>query len=216
MPVRMRLQSKLKWVLAVGVVAALISPAAAQQGGSATGGAGTPPPATVPFTNKPALTPPEQLAAAQQMVSQIESSSASVRKQLQAARERRDVVATLCQNDKLNQMDTAAKVAKERAANLKLAVEQYNKAVAEFNAALKAQNQESATHEFTILKTLLDRVQQLNAESNQCIGEEAAFVGQTAVTTQIDPNLPPSDDTQFPTPTNPTLVEPPQCTSCTL
>ena len=48
----------------------------------------------------------------------------------------------------------------------------------------------SASHEYTILTVLRQRVEQLGAEANQCIGEESAILGETEVTTTIDPNLP--------------------------
>jgi hypothetical protein len=65
------------------------------------------------------------------------------------------------------------------------------------------------------MTVLRQRAEQLTAEANQCIGEEVAFVGQTQVTTQIDPNLPGQENTAFP-PTEPPIVSgPPHCTSCT-
>ena len=41
---------------------------------------------------------------------------------------------------------------------------------------------------------LRQRGEQLTAEANQCIGEEAAFIGATNVSTTIDNTLPPPDD----------------------
>ena len=53
------------------------------------------------------------------------------------------------------------------------------------------------------------RVEQLTAEANQCIGEEMAFIGQTQVTTTVDPNLGGGEDnTTFP-PETPIVYEPP-------
>jgi hypothetical protein len=76
-------------------------------------------------------------------------------------------------------------------------------------------DRELADHEFTILTVLRQRAEQLNAEANQCIGEEVAFVGATEVTTSVDPNLPGGDNTYYPA-TDPTLISaPPQCVSCT-
>ena len=53
------------------------------------------------------------------------------------------------------------------------------------------------------------RAEQLSAEANQCIGEEVAFVGQTEVTTQINPNLPNEDTASFPPEFPPPAVLPP-------
>jgi hypothetical protein len=81
-------------------------------------------------------------------------------------------------------------------------------------AAVQRGDVELANHEFTVLTVLRQRAEQLNAEANQCIGEEVAFVGQTQVTTTVDPNLPAVDNTAYP-PTDQTLVSaPPSCASC--
>ena len=131
----------------------------------------------------------------------MESSSAAVRKQLGSAREQRDVVKVQCLNDKLSQIDVAIRSARDRRQSLQ--------------AAVNRNDVELSNHEFTILTVLRQRVEQLVAEANQCIGEEAAFVGDTRVTTTIDPSIPP-DETPYP-PTDPSLVVgPPQCTSCSL
>jgi hypothetical protein len=74
-------------------------------------------------------------------------------------------------------------------------------------AAVQRGDAELANHEFTILTVLRQRAEQLTAEANQCLGEELAFVGQTEVTTDINPNLPIEDTTQYP-PTDPVLVGP--------
>jgi hypothetical protein len=127
----------------------------------------------------------------------MEQAAGAVRKQLQQAREARDVVKTLCLNDKLSQIDVALRSARDRKSSLQ--------------AAATRNDQELSNHEFTILTVLRQRAEQLTAEANQCIGEEAAFIGDTKVSTQIDPTLPPSDDTQFP-PTDWTLISAPPVT----
>ena len=43
---------------------------------------------------------------------------------------------------------------------------------------------------FMILLVLRDRVEQLVKEANQCIGEEAGFIGESRVTLEVDPNIP--------------------------
>jgi hypothetical protein len=59
-------------------------------------------------------------------------------------------------------------------------------------------DRELATHEFTILTVLKKRADQLSAEANQCIGEEAAFIGATNVVTTIDTAMPNGDVTDMP------------------
>jgi hypothetical protein len=131
----------------------------------------------------------------------MEGAASSVRKMLSEARQQRDVVKTLCLNDKLSQIDVAVRSARDRRTQLQEAV---NRSDAELS-----------NHEFTIMTVLRQRTEQLVAEANQCIGEESAFVGDTKTSVEIDPRIPP-DETPYPPPTNPVeVIGPPQCTSCT-
>jgi Domain of unknown function (DUF4349) len=84
------------------------------------------------------------------------------------ARASRDVVRTLCLTDKLTQVDTALQSLRER------------------------ENQSS--HGKSIERVLRQRIVQLGAEGNQCVGEEGAFIGDSKVTTAIEPNLPSDED----------------------
>lgn len=206
----MRVRSLVKWVFAFGVIAVAASagaqqptpagtPATAPPAGGAGGAAGGQ--AQVGFQRKTQLTPQEQVAESAKHVGRMEQAAVGVRHMLEEARKQRDVVKTLCLNDKLSQIDVAIRSARDRRQQLQ--------------AAVNRNDVELANHEFTILTVLRQRVEQLVAEANQCIGEEAAFVGATRVSTTIDPTIPP-DETPYP-PTDPTLVVgPPQCTSCTL
>ena len=130
----------------------------------------------------------------------MEGAAMGIRKQLEQARQQRDVVKTLCLNDKLSQTDVAIRSARDRSTALK--------------SAAQRNDVELANHEFTILTVLRQRTEQLTAEANQCIGEESAFIGDTQTTMLVDPNLPVEDVTAFP-PLDPIAVsEPPKCTSC--
>jgi hypothetical protein len=196
-----RVRSSLKWVLAFGVLGYVASAGAQTPPPAANAPAGGQADAQVGFQRKTQLTPQEQLAEANKHVSRMEQASAAVRKMLEEARRQRDVVKTLCLNDKLSQIDVAVRSARDRRQQLQ--------------AAVNRNDVELSNHEFTIMTVLRQRSEQLVAEANQCIGEESAFVGDTRTTVQIDPRIPP-DETPYP-PTDPTLViGPPQCTSCTL
>ncbi len=200
----MRFRHNLKWIIAAALLAYAASPAGAQQGPAGAGGAAAPgaADAQVGFQRKAQLSPQEQVLEGDRSIGRMDQAAGAVRKQLQAAREARDVVKTLCLNDKLSQIDVAIRSARDRKTSLQ--------------AAAARNDQELSNHEFTILTVLRQRAEQLTAEANQCIGEEAAFIGDTRVSTTVDPGLPPSDDTQFPA-TDPTLISgPPQCTSCAL
>lgn len=146
------------------------------------------------------LSPAEQLQQSEGFLARMEGSRATVRRQLEQARAARDVVKTLCLNDKLNQIDVAIRSARERRQALELAANR--------------KDADLANHEFTILTVLRQRVDQLTAEANQCIGQEAGFVGESAVTTTIDPNLPQEDPSEYPD--SDVIVEPPACSSCFL
>jgi Spy/CpxP family protein refolding chaperone len=196
----MGVRGSLKWLLAVGMLAYVASPAGAQP---VEGAAAPPPPAEgeVGFQRKTQLTPQEQLGEAERHITRMEQAAKGIRKMLEEARRRRDVVKTLCLNDKLSQADVAVRSARDRRQQLQ--------------SAVNRNDAELASHEFTILTVLRQRSEQIVAEANQCIGEEAAFIGDTRVHTTVDPEIPP-DDTPYPE-TDPTLVVgPPQCTSCTL
>jgi hypothetical protein len=140
----------------------------------------------------------EQLDQAQTYLREMEQIRGRVQGQLDIARQQRDVVKTLCLDDKLNQLDVALRSAEDRSKALELAV---NRGESEL-----------ANHEFTILSVLFQRAMQLDAEANQCIGKEVAFVGESSVTMDVDPDLPEEDPTAYPL--APILVSPPDCASC--
>jgi hypothetical protein len=143
------------------------------------------------------LSPQEQLAQADAFVARMGVTGASVRRMLEQARSQRDVVKTLCLNDKLNQIDVAIRSAQDRRGALE-------------QASLR-KDSDLANHEFTILTVLRQRVEQLHAEANQCIGEEAVLFGETKITTQVDPNLPHEDPSSYPD--NPIISVPPVISS---
>jgi hypothetical protein len=183
--------------LAVTALALVVGQGVAVAQGQATETAPAPS-AQVGLSRQVNLTPAEQLSRADSNLTQMESSRMNVRRQLEAARAQRDVVKTLCLNDKLNQIDVALRSAKERRSALDLAVGR--------------KDVDLANHEFTILGVLSDRGKQLGQEAAQCIGQEAGFIGESAVTSTIDPTLPEDDVSQYPF--VPILVQTPLCASC--
>jgi len=191
--------SKLKWFGVIVAVAIAAVPALAQ-----TDTAGTPATTAgsgqVGFTKTQQLSPQQQLVESDSQISRMEQAAGNVRRMLEQARAARDVVKTLCLNDKLSQIDVAVRSAKDRRSSLQLAVTR--------------NDTELGNHEFTILTVLRQRTEQLSAEANQCIGEEATLIGESKVTTSVDPTLPPDDDLQTPTPDPNVVINPPSCTSC--
>jgi hypothetical protein len=174
----------------------------------AQNGAQQVPDATAGVTRQVNLSPAEELAQTDAFLARMDTARTAVRRQLETARGQRDVVKTLCLNDKLNQIDVAIRSARERRQSLE--------------TAATRNDVDLANHEFTILSVLRQRTDQLTAEANQCIGQEAGFVGESAVTSTIDPNLPQQDPSEYPvnkypvngSPVSDLVVEPPACTSC--
>ncbi len=195
----MRFRTSLKSAVAVGVLAYLASPAGAQPASATAEGTTD---AQVGFQRKTQLTPQEQLTESERHLVRMEQGAKAIRKMLEEARRLRDVVKTLCLSDKLSQIDVALRSARDRRQQL--------------SDAVKRNDSELANHQFTILTVLRQRAEQIVAEANQCIGEEAAFLGDTRVRTMIDPGIPP-DPTPYPD-NGPSLeiAGPPQCTSCSL
>jgi hypothetical protein len=114
----------------------------------------------------------------------MDRAASIVRKQLQLAREQKDVVKALCLNDKLNQIDLATRTATDRVSGLE--------------AAVNANDAERSKHQYTVILVLRDRVNTLVSEANQCIGEDVGFVGESNVTMEIDPGIPDVDPSGFP------------------
>jgi hypothetical protein len=140
--------------------------------------------AQVGFERRVQLSPQQQEAEADLLLAQMRGVSSTTQRMLAQARLARDVVKTLCLNDKLSQVDVATRSATDRKAAL--------------HAAVARGDREMSNHEFTILTVLKKRGDQLATEANQCIGEEAAFIGATNVVTVVDSTIPTGDQTDVP------------------
>jgi len=190
----MSLKVFLRVVLAAGIVAGAFGIATAQ---SSTGSDNTG--AALPAVDNSAdanLSPTQMRAAANQYLPTMEQSAQTIRRQLEQARDSRDVVKVLCLNDKLNQVDVALRSAKDRIVSLSSAVER--------------SEAERARHEFTVIQVLRDRVRALSQEASQCIGEETGFIDEPKVRVEIDPAIPKQDPTVMPQ--DPVISAPPVVT----
>ena len=130
------------------------------------------------------MSPQQMLQKADVYLQGMEQGTSAVRRQLEKAREARDVVKVLCLNDKLNQLNVALRTASERRGNLSSAAER--------NAS------DRARHEFTVIDVLRNRALTLVKEANQCIGEEIGFVGEAKLTVSVNPELPTEGESVFP------------------
>jgi hypothetical protein len=114
------------------------------------------------------------------LVAQIDELERTLVRMADEAREQRDVVKTTCLNDKRAQLAVTVTSAREH--------------LAAVDAARASGDGASLRHELTVLAVLAERAQVLAAESQQCVGSEMASMGETQVTTTIDPALPPDDE----------------------
>jgi hypothetical protein len=129
----------------------------------------------------------------------MEAAADNIGRQLRQAREEKDVVKMICLDDKLNQMNVAARSASDR--------------VASIDAAVTSGNAERAQHDDAVLGALSARANEIIAEANQCIGEETGILGQTKLELTVDPSIP-TTDTAAP-PLTPIVSTPPVAASPT-
>ena len=189
----MLVRTRLKWAVALAAVAIACTPALAQTVGG--------PDARVDVRRPVTVSPQDQIREAEGILGRMEMARSGIRRQLETSLAQRDVVKTICLNDKLNQLDVTKRTAQER--------------VQAHKSAATRNDTELANHEFTIIKVLQQRSEQLTGEANACVGEQEAFVGAARVTQVLDPNLPPpSTETEFPQPDPQLVTEVPKCTSC--
>ena len=145
------------------------------------------------------LTPAQMVERARSYKPMMDNDAISVQRQASDAKQKHDVVKSLCLSDKLSQIHVAVTTATGRIETLEAAVS-HNEA-------------DRAKHEFTIVQVLKDRSAALVSEANQCVGEETGFIGESTVTVTIDPNIPDTDPSQFPD--DPLVSQPPTLSSPT-
>jgi len=145
------------------------------------------------------LTPQQMLQKARGFKPMMDNDAAAVQRQASEAKQKHDVVKSLCLSDKLSQIHVAVSTAAGRIDTLE--------------AAVSHNDADGAKHEFTIVQVLKDRSAALVAEANQCIGEETGFIGESTVTVTIDPSIPNADPSVFPN--DPIVAEPPVVSSPT-
>jgi len=180
----MKMGGILRGFIAMAAVVSVLGGAYAQEAGGAAK------PGTQPDAEP--TTPPQMLAAAKAALPVMDRSALTVRRQLTLAREQKDVVKALCLNDKLNQIDLAIRTATDRVGGLE--------------SAVGANDLERSRHQYTVVEVLKDRVTTLVSEANQCIGEETGFIGESAVTVEVE-GVPDTDPSEYPN--NPLVSQPP-------
>jgi len=190
----------------IATLVAMLGALGAARAQDSTAPATQPPPQQQQNGDASNLTPAQMVAAAHALLPAMDRSALTIRRQLTMAREQKDVVKALCLNDKLNQVDLAIRTAGDRVGGLE--------------SAANANDVERSRHQYTVVLVLNDRVSALVSEANQCIGEETGFVGETAVTVEVEgvPNVDPSEPPTAPVTSQPPVVsqEPPTTASPTM
>ena len=130
------------------------------------------------------LTPQQMLQRAHSFKPMMDNDAAAVQRQASDAKQKHDVVKSLCLGDKLSQIHVAVSTASGRIDTL--------------DAAVAKNDADRAKHEFAIVQVLKERSAALVSEANQCIGEETGFIGESTVTVTIDPSIPDTDPSNFP------------------
>ena len=135
--------------------------------------------------------PAEQMTAADSIVTRGTGLSQRVTQMLDDARRDADVIRVTCLNDKLTQINANLRTAQSRYASLQRIVDA-----------------EQRKHELTVLSVLGQKLQVLDQEANQCVGQDLYETGPTKITTEIDTSLLPFETNpsspQITTPTAPT------------
>ena len=146
------------------------------------------------------VAPSGMVQAGQAQLDRMEATADNIAQMLRAAREDNDIVKALCLDDKLNQINVAARTAGDRQASLE--------------AAAASGNEERVRTDYQVLEALAVRGNELASEANLCIGAENGQLGGTLLKVEIDPSVPNGDSTN--TPPNVVISAPPVAASPTL
>jgi len=111
----------------------------------------------------------QQLESGESIVERGETLSQRVTQMLGDARRESDMIRITCLNDKLTQINANLHTAQARNTSLQHAVDT-----------------DQRSHELTVLTVLGQKLQVLEQEANQCVGQDLYDTGATKVTTDID------------------------------
>jgi hypothetical protein len=156
------------------------APATTQPGASTSGAAETAP-------KKPA-SPAQLISEGETILRRGTVVSSAVREMLDDARKDADIIRITCLDDKLTQINANLRSIETR-----------------LDALRKAVDPDRQLHEHTVLTVLAQKVQVLEQEAHQCVGQAMYETGATKVLTEIDTNMLPFEET----PSTPPVVLPP-------
>jgi hypothetical protein len=152
------------------------APAGTAQGEAAATNTGEPP------------TPDELIAQGDGILRRGMAIAKSVRTMLESARKDADIIRITCLDDKLTQVNANLRSAETR-----------------LEALRKAVDADLRMHEYTVLSVLGNKLQVLDQEAHQCVGESMYETGETTIVTEIDTDMLPFEET----PSVPPVVLPP-------
>lgn len=154
--------------------------------------------ASVDFQKSVTLTPQEAAAQTKEYYKRMQEAEKHILLMQSKAKRDKDMVKLNCVGDKLSQVRGHLTVA--------------DQSVKAINSAADRNDDGARQHEFTRMTILFQKVQTLDQEAQQCIGEDVSYVGATTTSVEIDPSVPPGDPTQpeipLPEPTRPPEASP--------
>lgn len=130
-------------------------------------------------------TPAEALRMAEGDWNVMVRARKQVKKYLQEAKKKKDIIRLNCVQEKLVRINTAMGVAKEVLKQLRL-------------AATKERAMEKSSWLYQKISILTEQVENLRREAEGCADEEVSYTGDTKVRLYIDPSIPRDDPTEPP------------------
>jgi hypothetical protein len=124
---------------------------------------------TAPPPKAHVLSPEELASEGDTVVQRGTALSQAVRNMLEEARKESDIIKVTCLDDKLTQINVNLRTAESRQ-----------------DALRKAVDPDRRLHEYTVLTVLGQKLQVLDQEAHQCVGQAMYETGATKVVTVID------------------------------
>lgn len=128
------------------------------------------------------ISPQEMLQQAQTYRTNMMQTTQRLNQMVEESRRQKDVIRLNCLTDKVVQAN----------ANMNI----LDKALQSLQDAVGRNDQGAATHEYTRVTIVNQKVQILGAEAEGCVGEELQFVGATKVDVEVSPDVRNDDVTQ--------------------
>jgi hypothetical protein len=113
----------------------------------------------------------------------FQANATKVKKLLDKASAKSDALKVECLQDKYDKLQAAAKLAK---------VEVDNTA-----SAFTSGDAKGWSYSYVRLSILVEKSTTLTVEAENCVGDEASYIGDTQVGVEIDPNIPDDDGTNW-------------------